>query len=65
MKEDRFPISLPKDENKRERAGKSLNHFRFRFYNGKRERERNSWVRKRKRDITVTKTGKFTGMYYY
>jgi len=33
------------------------------FYNGKRERERNSWVRKR--DITVTKTGKFTGMHYY
>jgi len=35
------------------------------FYNGKRERERNSWVRKRKRDITVMKTGKFTGMHYY
>ena len=26
------------------------------FYYGKRERERNSWVRERKRDITVTET---------
>ena len=45
------------DENGRNRQENLLNIFVFIFYYGKREQERNSQVRERKRDITVTETG--------
>jgi len=54
---------IGRDENGWERAEKSLNHFHFRFYYGKWERERNSRVRERKQDITVTEMGGNRNIY--
>ena len=55
-----------KDENGREWTGKSLSHFCFLFYYGKRECERNSRVREWKRRLwKQAGTGKSTRMHYY